>query len=92
MKPLDTATRASVGQARNQLIVHPFTSPGNFRARSGNLISLQGADTALSEKCGDVDCPTQVTANIPNAIFATFYVHEREAYNIPQQNGLDHNV
>lgn len=37
MKPSETATRASAGQDRNQLMVHPFTNPGNFRARSGNL-------------------------------------------------------
>lgn len=37
MKPFETATRASVGHERNQFMVQPFTSPGNFRARSGNL-------------------------------------------------------
>jgi len=41
MKPSETATRASAGHERNQLMVHPFTSPGNLRARSGNLARIR---------------------------------------------------
>lgn len=42
MKLLETETRASAGHARNQSMVHPFTSPGNLRARSGNLLAGWG--------------------------------------------------
>lgn len=40
MKPSETATRASAGHDKNQLMVHPFTNPGNLRARSGNLLFM----------------------------------------------------
>mmetsp|Transcript_32787 Transcript_32787/g.44404 ORF Transcript_32787/g.44404 Transcript_32787/m.44404 type:complete len:248 (-) Transcript_32787:841-1584(-) len=37
MNPCATDTSASLGHGRNQSIVGPEISPGNFRARSGNL-------------------------------------------------------
>lgn len=51
MKPSETATRASAGHDKNQLMVHPFTSPGNLRARSGNLPFVREKGKIYSRRC-----------------------------------------